>query len=137
MSEKTLRKYVAGIIQGDVSQIESHATANGIPDTNYCVDGVEGWIELKFTKNNERIKVRPSQWVWFRRRIRAGAKRVFFMFKWEYKGLTNYYLIRVRDLAMLDVLHSDTTPAMWAIQAAGSWAKSIPADELNDILARV
>lgn len=134
MSEATLRKYVARLIHGHCSQVESHATAIGIPDTNYCINGVEGWIELKYTTGNRAIKVRPAQWNWFRSRLKAGAKNLYFMFRWEYKGLTNHYLIRVRDLAMLERLRSDTTPGAWGIEATGSWAKIIDSIELNEIL---
>jgi hypothetical protein len=134
MSEKTLRKYVAGLIHGHCSQVESHATANGIPDTNYCIDGVEGWIELKFVRGNDKIKVRPSQASWFKKRLKAGAKNLFFMFRWEYQNLRNHYIIRVRDLAMLERLLSDPTPGAWGIEADGSWAKIIDVFEFNDIL---
>lgn len=135
-NETALRKYLAPLINGHVSQIESHATAVGIPDTNYCIKGVEGWIELKFTRDGNKVKVRPAQWTWFRRRLKAGHAWLFFMLRWEFGSVTNHYLIRVRDLAMLDRLRSDLTPQAWAIEATGDWAKSIDPVELNEILTR-
>jgi hypothetical protein len=133
-NETAARKYVSGLILGHVSQIESHATAVGIPDTNYCIKGVEGWIEMKYVFGDKKVKVRPMQWTWFRKRLKENHTRLFFMLRWEYGSLTNHYLIRVRDLAMLERLKRDLSPQVWAIEAAGSWAKSIPANELNDIL---
>lgn len=136
-NETTLRKYLSPLINGHVCQIESHATAVGIPDTNYCIKGVEGWIELKFARDNNKVKVRPLQWNWFRKRLKAGHTRLFLMLRWEYSNLTNHYLIRVRDLAMLERLRADLTPQAWAIEATGDWAKSIDPAELNEILTRV
>lgn len=133
MSEKALRKYVASLIEGHCCQVESHATANGIPDTNFCVNGVEGWVELKFVRNNDKIKVRPSQWVWAKRRIAAGGT-VYFLVRHVRGQATLHYLMKVSDLAALDVLRSDTTPASWAIRAKRTWAKSIDSDALNCIL---
>lgn len=53
-----------------LSWIESHATSPGAFDVNYCVNGIEGWIELKaFPK----IEIRTSQIVWARERIAAGG----------------------------------------------------------------
>lgn len=133
-NETALRKYASSKMMGHVVQIESHATAVGVPDTNYCISGVEGWVEMKYTRDTDKIKVRPAQWLWFRKRLQAGNNRIFFLLRWEYGALINHYLIRVRDLAVLERLQADLTPQAWAIHASGSWAKSIDTDEFNDIL---
>jgi len=53
-----------------LSWVESHATSPGAFDVNYCVNGVEGWIELKaFPK----IDIKISQVIWAEERIKAGG----------------------------------------------------------------
>ena len=55
--------------------IETGGTGRGIPDLNYCLDGQEGWIELKSTAA-WAVKIEPGQVAWIERRARAGG-RVF------------------------------------------------------------
>ena len=75
MSETRLRKYVLDNIGhvGHWSKVESHDTSAGIPDLNYCMDGMEGWLELKFGNRVKAPKLRPTQCAWFRRRIKMGG----------------------------------------------------------------
>ena len=53
--------------------IESPLTEGGIPDTNFCADGVEGWIECKKTEG-WAVTLRPLQVGWLLRRSRAGGR---------------------------------------------------------------
>ncbi len=55
--------------------VETWSTGQGVPDVNFCCDGVEGWIEFKQTKA-WAVQVRPGQVAWIERRARAGG-RVF------------------------------------------------------------
>jgi len=52
------------------TSIESGLTAAGIPDSNYCKDGVEGWVEFKLT-SSFRVRIDPFQVAWHERRFRA------------------------------------------------------------------
>ena len=52
--------------------IESGITGGGIPDANYCHDGIEGWIEFKQTKA-WAVAIKPEQVGWIIRRKRAGG----------------------------------------------------------------
>ena len=52
--------------------IESGAVGRGIPDWNYCVDGVEGWIEFKKTTANA-VRIKPEQSAWISQRVRSGG----------------------------------------------------------------
>jgi hypothetical protein len=61
--------------------IESPMTQTGIPDTNYCCGGVEGWIENKLVKSGDRVTMQPGQPAWLERRARAGGK-VFIGVRW-------------------------------------------------------
>ena len=45
----------------------------GVPDTNFCCEGVEGWIEFKETKGI-KVNVSPEQCAWMARRARAGGR---------------------------------------------------------------
>ena len=80
--ENALRKGVKRVISSldnsplHVSWVESHDTAIGIPDLNYCCEGVEGWIELKCAPN---IEIRAAQVIWFENRIRAGGHPLFLV----------------------------------------------------------
>lgn len=68
---------------GDYSRVEPPPTP-GIPDVNYCIEGIEGWIELKVGRNrrcpfNGRNKgLRASQRRWMRNRLRYNG-RVFVL----------------------------------------------------------
>lgn len=55
--------------------VESGLTGRGIPDTNYCFCGIEGWIEFKKT-NGWTVGLRAEQIGWQLQRSRAGG-RVF------------------------------------------------------------
>lgn len=57
-----------------VSHVESHATSAGIPDINVCGDGIHEWIELKaIMAIADPIKIRPTQYSWFRDRVAKGG----------------------------------------------------------------
>jgi hypothetical protein len=55
--------------------VETGGTGRGIPDTNFCGDGAEGWLEFKAT-DGWRVTIAPEQVAWAERRLRAGG-RVF------------------------------------------------------------
>jgi len=85
MSEKNaynlFRQYV--LQPGDrIDRIEN-AAGIGCPDVNYCINGVEGWIELKAPREPKRSltplfgsnhKLSQDQKNWFKRQIRAGGQ---------------------------------------------------------------
>ena len=56
---------------GHFERIESHETAIGTPDVNYCIEGYCNSLELKYTENEKKCILRPSQSGWFRKRCRA------------------------------------------------------------------
>lgn len=56
---------------GEVDRIESHATSIGRPDINMCLNpGIVWDIELKYSDDG-KVKMRPSQRGWFKRRARV------------------------------------------------------------------
>lgn len=55
--------------------IETGMTSKGVPDSNYCCRGFDGWVEMKATKE-WAVTLRPEQVGWLDRRARNGG-RVF------------------------------------------------------------
>lgn len=58
--------------------IESGATGLGIPDLEYCCDGISGWIETK-KSDGWVVDFRPHQVAWIERRERAGGRVFVFV----------------------------------------------------------
>jgi hypothetical protein len=61
--------------------IESATTGGGVPDSNYCCRGVEGWVEFKQT-HAWAVKMKPEQVGWHLRRGRAGGRTFFAVRRW-------------------------------------------------------
>lgn len=57
----------------DFVTVESSRTGRGVPDTNYCVAGCEGWIEFK-AATGWRVAIRPEQVGWAERRMERGGR---------------------------------------------------------------
>lgn len=64
--------------------IESGLTGGGIPDSNYCIAGIEGWVEHKSTGTN-KVPIAPDQVGWHLRRARAGG-RTFIAVRHRHAG---------------------------------------------------
>lgn len=61
-------------IPGHWTAVETGVVSLGVPDSNYCVGGVEGWVEFKKSESDGVIRVRPMQSAWLFRRWRAGGR---------------------------------------------------------------
>jgi hypothetical protein len=59
--------------QFDWNSVETGAVSGGVPDSNYCCGGVEGWIEFKQTAG-WTVPLRPVQVGWILRRTRHGGR---------------------------------------------------------------
>ena len=68
-----LRQIFRQKIHADWCSIESGTTGGGIPDSNYCLKGIEGWIEYKLTMGHT-VPLRPEQIGWITRRVRNGGR---------------------------------------------------------------
>lgn len=73
------------------------STGTGIPDVFMCVDGYQGWIELKST-TDKACYMRISQWRWFNRLVSRGGFG-FLMIKRVKERRVDVYA--VRDLVKL------------------------------------
>ena len=133
MSEKTLRKYVSQGLKpfGHLSQIESHATSVGFPDTNFCIGGVEGGIELKYWSAKKGYVLRKNQIAWMRDRLKAGGL-VFLLFLREQDG-KHYFLIKL-DKFSLAAVSSSSKAADWETQACESWNGRMDFKHLKEAL---
>lgn len=86
MTENDLRKVIHEVAirrGGHISWIESHVTSAGFPDADICVPypsktapSVIVQMELKVVKSGGKIVIRPTQYAWFRDRVRAGGNPV-------------------------------------------------------------
>lgn len=72
MVDGGLRQLFRAKLPGHWQSIETGLTGRGTPDANYCIDGVEGWVEFKMTKG-WAVKMRPEQIGWiFKRTLNGG-----------------------------------------------------------------
>ena len=53
--------------------IETGGTGSGVPDSNYCSRGFEGWIEYKAT-DGWAVTLEPAQIGWICARVRHGGR---------------------------------------------------------------
>jgi len=114
---------------GDVDRIESHDTALGRPDVNLCLQGGVEWnIELKYCDSN-KIKLRPSQKMWLRKRARVGGKVAVFTKVVTNRGVT-FYLLHVGPA----VARVSDELVDWVNTADVCWDDKINFGELEEIL---
>lgn len=76
---------------GHFSRVESPETSPGIPDLDFCIDGVEGHIELKYGDTTKTPKIRPTQVRWFRDRVNNGGRPWLFVLL--VTGKAKHYLL--------------------------------------------
>lgn len=65
-------------------RVETWQTVAGVPDLNGCLNGVEVWIENKFT-DAWAVKIRPHQIGFMEKRRRHGG-RTFLMIRRRHSG---------------------------------------------------
>ena len=65
MAEKDFKKWLIVNANKDwMFQTIETSTGSGVPDVYFCIDGYQGWIELKSSTSNH-CYARISQWRWF------------------------------------------------------------------------
>lgn len=57
----------------DWQSVETGGTGSGVPDSNFCCRGVEGWVEYKLT-DAWAVPLLPEQVAWHTRRARHGGR---------------------------------------------------------------
>lgn len=97
---------------GHCCRVESHATAIGFPDVDYCLRGVEGSLELKvWTPRTKKPLLRTSQGFWHAKREQAGGNCwTLLQYKWPkqqeiyvlFKGNENRVLLDHKLVSVAD-----------------------------------
>jgi hypothetical protein len=125
--ENALRKLVKNLFADDegvhLTWIESHATALGAPDIQYCCDSVEGWMELKAGPD---IDVKASQVTWMRKHIAAGGYPLFLI-QWS-----NMFLIVAGSRAKS--LRNDPSLENIIKQASSYWSGELTEERMRIIM---
>lgn len=80
-------------------RIETGLTGGGVPDVNYCFDGVEGWIENKKT-DGWKVTIRPDQCGWISRRVRMGG-RVYVAIRRKKSTIDELWLVNGSSIKIL------------------------------------
>jgi hypothetical protein len=111
---KIFRKHLHGF---DLLAVETGGTSSGVPDHNYCKDGIEGWCEMK-SADHWRCTIRPMQIGWVERRLAHGG-RVFCAVRragtelWLYHGSMMRRLASERLDAVPVLLQGHGGAAQW------------------------
>jgi hypothetical protein len=115
---------------GHFSRIETGATTLGQPDVNFCVDGIEGNLELKFAKGpKDALHLRPSQHRWMTDRIKAGSWNVWIL---AHVAESNKWMV-------VHGMHSKwliQNPKRWEDKATRVWDDGINIEELLNVLTK-
>lgn len=130
MSEARLVKYVLNNIghKGHFSCVESHLTSAGFPDIDYCINGVEGHLEVKYYGSKGLI-LRPTQCAWLRQRLKAGGRPLLL---WaDGQNPQTYYLVKGPRLP--ELVKSAHLP-WWVERSHRVWGRVINFDELVEEL---
>ncbi len=135
MSERILwRRTIKPILNklGHASRIESHSTCSGIPDVNYCIEGINGDMELKHGVLSKPPDFRLSQKVWFRDRIKVGGTP-WILYEYNAGNSKSYGLIRGNNASLL-YLSEGWSP--WISLSEIIWDNKISIVELKEFLIR-
>lgn len=112
---------------GHFERIESHETAVGTPDVNYCIQGYTNHLELKFTDSEKRgLRLRPSQSAWFRKRCKA-LGQPWLLAQALVRGKRGYVLVPGTNVPSLA---RTTRITDWLMAGVMVWEDKIVIDEL-------
>lgn len=81
-SDGGLRALFRTHLPGHWQSIESASTSQGIPDSSYCIEGAEGWVEFKQT-HAWAVSFRTTQPGWVHQRTRAGGRVWIAVRRWR------------------------------------------------------
>lgn len=86
-----LRSMFRTKIPGHWQSVETGSTGQGVPDSNYCVDRFEGWVEFKQT-HGWSVRFKTGQVAWLMRRARAGGRGWVAIRRWP-EGIDELWLV--------------------------------------------
>ena len=122
-----LRPYFDGA--GHATRVENHEAGPGIPDVDYCFDGDEGHVELKFTNNVKKgVRFRDTQYRWFKHRVQAGGRPCVLVKVWidRWPVYYFYYGNTIVDMHA----HRHTSIQYWADRANRWWEHKLDIEQL-------
>lgn len=132
--EAKMWKYLAPKLKpyGHFERIESHETAVGTPDVEYCINGYTNRIELKFCDSEKRgFRLRPSQCGWFRKRVKAGGQP-WLLAQGLIRKKRGYVLVAGTDVP--ELVHT-TKVTDWFEAGIAVWEDKINIEELVAFLS--
>lgn len=132
--EKKMWKYLAPKLKphGHFERIESHETAVGTPDVEYCINGYTNRLELKFTDTEKRgLRLRPAQAGWFRKRVKAGGQP-WLLAQALVRKKRGYVLVAGSDVP--ELVHT-TRISDWLRAGLMVWEDNINIEELVQFLS--
>lgn len=121
MRDGDLRRIFARYIpEAHWQPVETWSTGQGVPDTEYCLDGRTGWIEFKKIKG-KKVALSPFQVAWLLRRVRAGGRCLIAARKEQSLFLYHGCLAdQVAAGTAAPLLQCDGGPVAWDWQAIKS-----------------
>lgn len=111
-----LRKIFHQKLPGHWQSIETGGTGRGIPDSNFCIKGVEGWVEFK-KADHWKVGIAPHQVAWIERRRRNGGRAFIAVRRaeeelWLLRPTAGRYLLRL-GLNKMREAHSSQIYGVW------------------------
>lgn len=73
--------------------VETGFTSRGVPDSNFCLDGFEGWVEFKSVRRGWIVPLRPEQIAWLITREKHGG-RTFVAVRRRTEGADELWIFR-------------------------------------------
>lgn len=132
-AEKILWDYLRPKLKkyGHFERIESHETAIGTPDVDYCINGYCNKLELKHTKKENRCHLRPAQAGWFRARVKAGGQP-WLLLRADIRETRGHALIAGADVP--ELVHTRKVQD-WLMAAAMVWEGEVKVEQLIEFLS--
>lgn len=115
---------------GHFERIESHETAIGTPDVNYCINGYCNHLELKYTEKENGCKLRASQSAWFRSRVKAKGQP-WLLLQAKIRDTRGYCLIPGTNVPGL--VHTRDVKD-WLYRGIMVWEETIIIEQLVEFL---
>lgn len=90
-----------------------NAAGEGTPDVDWCLDGINGWFELKSERRPARPttairpKVRQAQEIWLRERAEAGCRHSFVLLQVGEAAEARLYLIPGNEYANITATEAE------------------------------
>jgi len=117
---------------GHFERIESHETAVGTPDVEYCINGYNNKIELKYTSSYRHgFRLRPAQCAWFKKRVKAGGQP-WVLAKAELPG-KSIGIVLIAGTDVPNLVHT-TRVIEWLETGVMVWKDKIDIDNLIQFL---